>query len=105
MSRTTNAQPSCPQPTTGTRTAEAPRRVPTAARQRKWARAGHLVAGGLIGVFVYAPPAVAAPLQLLLQVVVVPTLTVTGLLLWKQAQIRRLIAPTRARRADRFTRP
>ncbi len=43
----------------------------------------------MLGAFIYAPPVVAEPLRLLLQLVVIPAVTVTGLFLWKQGRLRR----------------
>lgn len=67
-------------------------------RRRTWFRAVHLLAGVVLGTYVYAPAAVAQPLQLALQFVVVPAIVLSGLFMWKQAQIRRLMRrrnPTR----------
>lgn len=66
--------------------------------RRSLSRVIHLVAGALIGTFVYAPPAFAEPMRLLLQAVVILAIVLSGLYLWKQAAIhRRLRAFTRAR--------
>lgn len=75
------------------RVAERPRslRPRSPQRRRVWARAVHLVAGLVLGTYVYAPAAVAEPLHLALQVVLVPAVVLSGLFMWKQAQIRRLI--------------
>jgi len=51
----------------------------------------HLVAAAALGAFVYAPAELVEPARLLLQLVVVPAATLTGLYLWKQAAIRRLV--------------
>jgi hypothetical protein len=64
-------------------------------RQRTWSRTVHLLAAALLGTYVYAPPAVAQPIHLLLAVVVIPAATLSGLFLWKQAQIRRLFTAQR----------
>lgn len=69
--------------------ARSSRRTPR--RQRAWSRAVHLLAGLLLGTYVYAPAAVAQPLHLALQVLVIPALGLSGLFLWKQASIRRLM--------------
>jgi hypothetical protein len=68
----------------------APRR--SAGRQRAWFRAVHVVAGLFLGTYVYAPAAVTQPLHLALQVGLVPAAVLSGLVLWKQAQIRRLLS-------------
>ena len=64
-------------------------------RQRTVARAVHLVAALVLGAFVYAPAPYVEPLRLLLQVVVVPAATLTGLFLWQQAAVRRRLAGLR----------
>ncbi|OII36051.1 hypothetical protein BIU98_00415 [Curtobacterium sp. MMLR14_010] len=59
--------------------------------KRTAARTIHLIAGGLLGLFIYAPPTFAEPLRLFLQVVVIPAAVITGMFIWKQAAIRRLL--------------
>lgn len=59
--------------------------------RRSTARLVHLVAAAALGAFVYAPSELVEPARLLLQVVVVPAATLTGLYLWKQAAIRRFV--------------
>jgi hypothetical protein len=49
----------------------------------------------LLGTYVYASPAVAQPIHLFLAVVVIPAASLSGLFLWKQAQIRRLFTAHR----------
>lgn len=75
--------------------ARAGRGVPR--RQRAAARAVHLVAAFALGAFVYAPAEYVEPVRLLLQVVVVPAATLTGLFLWQQAAVRRRLAGLRHR--------
>jgi hypothetical protein len=76
-------------------------RTASPARRRAIARWIHLAAAALLGTFVYAPAIVADPLRLLLQVVVIPAATLTGVYLWKQAAIRRLLRrPARIPAAD-----
>lgn len=65
--------------------------------RRTAARLVHLVAAAALGAFVYAPAELVEPARLLLQLVVVPAATVTGLYLWKQAAIRRLVQRRRQR--------
>lgn len=66
--------------------------------RRTLSRAIHLIAGALIGTFIYAPIAFAEPMRLLLQAVVIPAVVLSGLYLWKQAAIhRRLRTLARAR--------
>ncbi len=69
------------------------RRAPR--RQRTLSRAVHLAAALAPGAFVYAPAPYVEPLRLLLQVVVVPAATLTGLFLWRQAAVRRRLAGLR----------
>jgi len=64
---------------------------PTPGNRRTLARWLHLAAAALLGTFVYAPSYIAEPMQLLLQVVIVPAAALSGLYLWKQAAIRRLL--------------
>lgn len=52
----------------------------------------HVLAGLVLGTYVYAPAEVAQPLHLALQLVLVPVAVLSGLFLWKQAQIRRLLS-------------
>lgn len=59
--------------------------------RRSAARLVHLVAAAALGTFVYAPVELVEPARLVLQLVVVPAATLTGLYLWKQAAIRRLL--------------
>ena len=59
--------------------------------KRTAARTIHLIAAGLLGLFIYAPPTFAEPLRLFLQVVVIPAAVITGMFIWKQAAIRRLL--------------
>ncbi|WP_380166788.1 hypothetical protein [Jannaschia sp. R86511] len=66
---------------------------------RAWVRVLHLAVGAALATYVYLPSSLAAAdvLRVLLAVVGVPLVVVTGLLLWKQAQARRLLARLRAR--------
>ncbi len=54
-------------------------------------RSVHLLAGALLETYVYAPPVVSDPLRIWLQLLVVPVVVSTGLLLGKQATLRRLL--------------
>lgn len=65
-------------------------------RQRTISRAVHLVVGLVLGTYIYAPAVMAEPLHLALQVIGVPAIVLSGLFLWKQAQIRRFFT-TRTR--------
>lgn len=56
--------------------------------QRVASRTVHLVAAVLIGVQVYAPEWLSDALRPSLQFLVIPAAVITGLFLWRQAQIR-----------------
>ncbi len=60
---------------------------------RNAARWIHLGGAAWLGTFVYSPLGSSNPFRLATQVVVIPLLTMTGLLLWKQAQLRNLLGP------------
>ena len=55
-------------------------------------RSGHVALGVILGTAVYLPTAWAEPLRPLLAVAVVPVLAVTGLAMWQQARLRRLLS-------------
>ncbi len=57
----------------------------------------HLLAGALLATYVYLPPGQAPWLRWALMLLVVPAVIVTGVRMWQQAAIRRLL--TRTRRA------
>jgi hypothetical protein len=57
--------------------------------QRTGARVGHFAAALLIGTYVYAPPSITQPLRLTLEIIGIPAATLTGLFMWRQAQVRR----------------
>jgi hypothetical protein len=61
-------------------------------RTRTIARVVHVVAALALGTFVYAPAEYVEPARLALQVAVVPVATITGVLMWKQAAVRRLLS-------------
>lgn len=67
---------------------------------RTWLRVLHLVVGSAMATYVYLPSYLGASdvLRVFLAVVGVPLVVGTGLLLWKQAQARRLLARLRGRR-------
>ena len=62
-------------------------------------RAVHVAFGACVAVVVYAPAAWAEPFRLVLGILVLPAVVLTGLAMWQQGRIRRLLARTR-RRAD-----
>ncbi len=64
----------------------------SAASLRQRLRVVHLVTGSLVATYIYLPPGGTAWLRWLLMVVVIPGLTVTGLCMWKQAAVRRLLS-------------
>ena len=61
-----------------------------AAHQRKLVRLIHLIGAGAIGTYVYAPFRHVELFTLLMQAVVLPVLTLTGLWLWLGPSIRRV---------------
>lgn len=81
-------------------TVDRPRRGGGPRRVRGVARVVHLAGGLALALFVYGPPTSTVALQPWMQWVVVPALGATGIALWKQAALRRLI-----RRATDLLRP
>ena len=65
---------------------------------RDTSRMIHLGAAAVLLLHVYGPAGLASALRPALQLLVVPVMSLSGLFLWKQAQIRRLL--TRRRRGD-----
>jgi hypothetical protein len=63
---------------------------------RDTSRMIHLIAAAVLLLHVYGPAGLASALRPALQLFVVPGMSLSGLVLWKQAQIRRLL--TRRRR-------
>lgn len=54
----------------------------------------HLVGAGVIGTYLYSPWSSLPAFQFAVQVVVFPfLLSVTGLAMWQQARLKRLISP------------
>ncbi len=64
--------------------------------QRTWLRLFHVVVGSLLATYVYLPPGQAPGLRWTLMVIGVPAVTVTGVWLWKQAAVRRLLSRRRS---------
>ena len=52
----------------------------------------HLAAGILIGVFVYSPLGNVPAFELFVQIALIPVVVVTGICIWQQARVRRLVA-------------
>ena len=73
----------------------------SAAGLRQRLRVIHLVTGALVATYIYLPSAGTAWLRWRLMVVVLPGLTVSGVWMWKQAAIRRLLSRPRGRRSGR----
>lgn len=83
-----------------------PRRLTSTRRWRLLSRGGHLAAAVLLGLAVYGPPAIAELLLVWLRILVIPALGLTGLMLWKQAQLRHLLTAAQAHlRRDRLIDP
>ncbi|MBC8070191.1 MAG: hypothetical protein IAG13_17790 [Deltaproteobacteria bacterium] len=57
----------------------------------------HLVGAAWLGAFIYSPLVEVAAFRVATQFAVVPALTLTGLVLWKQAQLRNLLRTVLAR--------
>ena len=51
----------------------------------------HLVAGILIGLFVYSPLGNVPAFELLVQIALIPVTVLTGFWIWQQARVRRLL--------------
>jgi hypothetical protein len=52
-------------------------------KQRKMIRIIHLIGAGAIGTFVYSPFSDVEWFKLIMQVLIIPSLALTGLWLWK----------------------
>jgi hypothetical protein len=77
--------------------APATRRGPSPTRVRLVLRTVHLVIGVVLATYVYLPATMPGHevIRWALMVVGVPLVTVTGLVIWKQAAVRRLLARRR----------
>jgi hypothetical protein len=64
-----------------------------AVRQRSVLRWLHLVIGAALATYVYLPPGDAEWLRWGLMLVGVPAVTISGIAMWKQAALRRMLAP------------
>ena len=64
---------------------------------RIWSRWIHLLGAGLIGTFIYSPWRSEDGFVLLMQVGVIPVLTLTGVAMWKQAIVGRWLGLQHAR--------
>lgn len=62
-----------------------------AAQQRKLLRYLHLVVGGLIGTYIYSPWGSDPTFALVVKVGILPVLGMSGLLMWQQARLRKLL--------------
>lgn len=65
--------------------------TPTQRQLRALQRAAHLLVGAVLIVYVYAPTALGVGLVSAVRWLVVPTLVVSGVLLWKWPRIRTLM--------------
>jgi hypothetical protein len=61
-------------------------------QQRTILRYSHLLAGMLNVFFIYTPLGDVWEFQLLVQIILVPVIIITGVWMWQQARIRKLIA-------------
>jgi hypothetical protein len=60
-------------------------------RVRTVSRLLHLLGAVALGAFVYGPPVFTAAAQPWMQLLVVPLLGLSGVVLWQQAKLRRLV--------------
>jgi hypothetical protein len=60
-------------------------------QQRTILRYGHLLAGTLNVFFIYTPLGDVRAFQLLVQIILVPVIVITGVWMWQQARVRKLI--------------
>jgi hypothetical protein len=61
-------------------------------QQRTILRYSHLLAGMLNVLFIYTPLGDVWAFQLLVQIILVPVIIITGVWMWQQARVRKLIA-------------
>ena len=61
-------------------------------QQRMILRYSHLLAGMLNVLFIYTPLGDVWAFQLLVQIILVPVIIITGVWMWQQARVRKLIA-------------
>jgi hypothetical protein len=61
-------------------------------QQRTILRYSHLLAGMLNVFFIYTPLGDVWAFQLLVQIILVPVIIITGVWMWQQARVRKLIA-------------
>ena len=61
-------------------------------QQRTILRYTHLVAGLLNVFFIYTPLGDVREFELLVQIILVPVIVITGVWMWQQARVRKLIA-------------
>lgn len=69
----------------------------TPARTRTIVRLAHLVLGSGVAALVYVPLAWLEPVRPFVGAVVVPAVVLTGLFMWQQGRIHRMIAGGRSR--------
>ncbi len=68
-------------------------------QQRRLMRVIHLIGAAAIGTYIYAPWREIGWFTLLMQCLVLPSLTLTGLWMWKGHKIRKKTAITSPRRS------
>lgn len=75
----------------------------TGRQQRNVLRVVHLVLAAVLGVYLYSPLGDVSVVRLSLQVVVFPLFVISGVWMWQQARVRRLLsgAGRRERRRER----
>ena len=65
----------------------------------------HLIAAATLGLYFYSPIAGNVTLQLIIQYVTLPSIVLTGITLWQQAYLNKLLNRTTRRSAANSTRP
>lgn len=73
----------------------------TPTRARTLMRTVHITLGLCLGAFVYLPTAWTDPLKAVLGLAIVPLVVVSGVAMWQQARLRRMLRGGRARTAER----
>jgi hypothetical protein len=63
-----------------------------AAKQRNLLRILHLVIGGIVGTYIYSPWGAEPAFAMAVKIALIPLLGATGLMMWKQAWLRKALA-------------
>ena len=65
----------------------------------------HLIAAATLGLYFYSPIAGNVTLRLIIQYVTLPSIVLTGITLWQQAYLNKLLNRNTRRSATNSTRP